>query len=190
MVVWYMEDIIMHGKDGSYHNTNLYLALGKLKSKRIQLNPSRCVFEMSSIQHLGHEASEEGIRPAALKVGPTLSLTDPKDKQGVQIVFEMSNFLENFSITACPMYGPMKKDGEFIMRNECKRAYERLKELLAEATDLYTLIGVCLSIHEPMHHVSGGGRPSTIRLRRVLSSHWDPSLKPLRRRDRIILSPS
>ena len=47
------------------------------------------------------------------------------------------NFLQNFSITARPMYGPLTKDGEFSQGNECKGAYKRVKKLLAEATDLH-----------------------------------------------------
>ena len=128
MVVWYMEDISMHGKDGSSHNTDLDLGLGKLKFMRIQLNPSRCVFEMSSIQHLGHEASVEGIRPGASKVDPILSLSDHKDKQGVPIVLKMfnffPNFLQNFSIYTHPMYDPLKKDAEFI-REMSEREHTR-----------------------------------------------------------------
>ena len=184
----------MHGKDGCSHNTDLDLGLRKLKFMRIQLNPSRCVFGMRFIQHLGHEASVEGIRPGASKMGPILSLSDLKDKQGVQIVLKMfnvfRNFLQNFSITARPMYDPLKKDGELIRGNECKGAYKRLKKLLAEATDLHHLIGICPSLYEPMHHVSGAGRSSAIRLRRVLFSHWDSSPKPLIKRNRIMLSPS
>ena len=64
----FLDDIIVYGKDKAEHDKTLHAVLTKLTDYNVTLN-DKCIFEVPSIQVLGHVIDSKGMHP-----NPDLSL--------------------------------------------------------------------------------------------------------------------
>jgi len=67
-VVCYIDDILVAGVDSDSHLNNLSKVFDRLSSAGFQLKRSKCDFEKSSVQYLGHIIDGEGLHPTEDKL--------------------------------------------------------------------------------------------------------------------------
>ena len=70
-VVWYLDDILVSGENDEQHLENLTAVLDRLEKYGLRGRLSKCQFFQDSVEYLGHEINQEGIRPLEKKVAST-----------------------------------------------------------------------------------------------------------------------
>jgi len=64
----YVDDILIASSSEEELKEHLRQVLQRLSEYGIRINPSKCVFGVSSLEFLGHHVSQQGIRPLDSKV--------------------------------------------------------------------------------------------------------------------------
>ena len=83
----YLDDILVSGKDSAEHLYNLHLVLQRLKSAGLTLKKSKCTFEVSSVEYLGHIIDAKGLHPSEAKVRAIRDAPSPTN------ITELKSFL-------------------------------------------------------------------------------------------------
>ena len=60
------------------------------------LNKDKCVFKVKEVTYIGHKLTQEGIKPADVKVGVIKDTPAPTDKKGVERLLGTANYLGKF----------------------------------------------------------------------------------------------
>ena len=142
-VLCHMDDILVIGKDKQEHDDRLVKVLNRLKASGITLNHEKCVFSTNRLHYLGQVIGPDGISKDPKKVKAIIEMPDPKDVPDVRRFLGMVNqqmkFLPNLAEITKPVRDLLKKDSEWTWDLPQKKAFERLKQMLAseEALALY-----------------------------------------------------
>lgn len=59
----FIDDIIVYGQDKPTHDERLHNVLNVLKENDVLLNEGKCIYRTRKVEFLGHELSEEGVKP-------------------------------------------------------------------------------------------------------------------------------
>eukprot|EP00253_Pinus_taeda_P019632 PITA_19632 len=109
----------------------------------ISLNPKKCVFAVTEGKLLGHILSKEGIVIDPERIQTIMRIQPPANKRAMQSFFRKINFVRkfvsNFAEIVCPMQLMMKKYVVYKRSDEAKKAFQRIKEAIAEAPALVSL---------------------------------------------------
>lgn len=131
----YIDDIVVIGGSERHHLANLEKVFSCLREKDLKLNPEKCFFFRKEVTFLGHLLTEKGILPDETKISSVKTMPEPIDvsevKRFVAFVNFYRRFIKNFSISAAPLHYLTKKNVPFIWTSECKEAFQRLKNALA-----------------------------------------------------------
>lgn len=99
----YFDDIIVAGKTQQEHDTNLKLLLEKAKNANVKFNRNKIQLNQTEVRYLGHIVSKDGLRPDPEKVEAIKSMPCPIDREGVQRLLGILNFLRAYvpNMSAC-----------------------------------------------------------------------------------------
>ncbi|XP_063918115.1 uncharacterized protein K02A2.6-like [Zophobas morio] len=64
----YVDDFLIHGKTLEEHNRNLLELLKRLENSGITVNKDKCKIAQKKLEFMGHEISEEGVRPLRSRI--------------------------------------------------------------------------------------------------------------------------
>lgn len=92
-VINFIDDIIVFGSSEEQHNARLQKVMHTLKQNGVLLNKSKCMFNKSKIEFLGHELSSEGIKPLNKYVKTIASFREPKSVEEVQSFLGLVNYI-------------------------------------------------------------------------------------------------
>lgn len=73
-VQWYLDDIIVFGKDRSEHDLRLREVMQRLDEVGLRLNLSKCKVRKDSVEYLGHSVSGKGVAPLEEKVSALMEM--------------------------------------------------------------------------------------------------------------------
>ncbi|UYV65930.1 K02A2.6-like [Cordylochernes scorpioides] len=134
-VICHMDDILIFAKRKEEHDETLREVLRRLKNSVITLNKEKCQFGVSNVTFLGHYIDEHGIKADEKKVKAIAEMKPPTDVHGVQRFMGMVNFLGRFVPNLAEITKPLndlrKKDVSFIWGSPQKKAFEKVKDVLA-----------------------------------------------------------
>ncbi|CAC5368427.1 unnamed protein product [Mytilus coruscus] len=134
------DDIIVHGKSDKEHDHNLEQLLCRLEETGLPLNIEKCQFNMERIEFMGHILSEHGIGVSESKVQAVKEARKPKTVTEVKSFVGLVNFtwrfIPNLATIAEPLNRLMKKNKPFNWGPEQDDAFEKLKQCLANNTNL------------------------------------------------------
>ncbi|UYV83042.1 K02A2.6-like [Cordylochernes scorpioides] len=134
-VICHMDDILIFAKRKEEHDETLREVLRRLKNSGITLNKEKCQFGVSNVTFLGHYIDEHGIKADEKKVKAIAEMKPPTDVHGVQRFMGMVNFLGRFVPNLAEITKPLndlrKKDVSFIWGSPQKKAFEKVKDVLA-----------------------------------------------------------
>ena len=140
-------DMIVHGCGIKEHDRNLYAVLTRLKEKGLTLNGDKCQFRLPKLTFFGHDLSRQGVAPSEEKVAAILNASPPQDasqvRSFVQLVQYSAKFLPNFAQEAEPLRSLLRKNEPFIWGEAQERSFQKLKQLVAQATTLAYFRGDC-----------------------------------------------
>ncbi|UYV82899.1 K02A2.6-like [Cordylochernes scorpioides] len=134
-VISHMDDILIFAKRKEEHDETLREVLRRLKNSGITLNKENCQFGVSNVTFLGHYIDEHGIKADEKKVKAIAEMKTQADLHGVQRFMGMVNFLGRFVSNLAEITKPLndlrKKDVSFIWGSPQKKAFEKVKDVLA-----------------------------------------------------------
>ncbi|UYV61070.1 K02A2.6-like, partial [Cordylochernes scorpioides] len=130
----YLDDIIVFSDGFEEHLRRLQLVLNCLKKAGLCLNSKKCKFGAKTITVLGHEVSENGIRPDQEKIRAVRDFATPRSLKEVRSFLGLSSyyrrFIPNYAHVAQPLNDLLKKDSAFNWNQEEQNAFEALKSAL------------------------------------------------------------
>ncbi|XP_055633245.1 uncharacterized protein K02A2.6-like [Toxorhynchites rutilus septentrionalis] len=86
-VIVYLDDVVVHGKTQQEHTERLMAVLQRLDEYGVLLNDKKCVYNVRSLEFLGHILSVDGIHPTESRVDLIQRLREPRN------VSELRSFL-------------------------------------------------------------------------------------------------
>ncbi|UYV77011.1 hypothetical protein LAZ67_14002809, partial [Cordylochernes scorpioides] len=130
----YLDDIIVFSDGFEEHLRRLQLVLNCLKKAGLCLNSKKCKFGAKTITVLGHEVSENGIRPDQENIRAVRDFATPRSLKEVRSFLGLSSyyrrFIPNYAHVAQPLNDLLKKDSAFNWNQEEQNAFEALKSAL------------------------------------------------------------
>ena len=130
----YLDDIVIYSRSLADHNTKLREVLDRLQMHKLKLQPDKCEFLRKEVNYLGHQITEEGVRPDPQKVAAIEQFPTPTTAKQMKMFCGMISyymrFIPNCSRIASPLYKLLKKDAKFVWTEAQKNAFQHLKSKL------------------------------------------------------------
>ena len=133
----FMDDFSIYG--GSFEGCleNLEQVLTRCEETNLVLNWEKCHFMVEEGIVLGHKISAQGIEVDKAKVETIEKLQYPTNVKEIRSFLGHAGFyrrfIKDFSKISKPLCKLLEKDSPFDFTNECKLAFDRLKEALVSA---------------------------------------------------------
>ncbi|XP_062161981.1 uncharacterized protein LOC133869015 [Alnus glutinosa] len=130
----FMDDFTVYGDSFDNCLHNLTLVLQRCIETNLVLNSEKCHFMVGQGIVLGHVVSSRGIEVDKAKVDIIQSLPYPTSVREVRSFLGHAGFyrrfIKDFSKIALPLCKLLQKDVAFELDEACKKAFDKLKELL------------------------------------------------------------
>uniref|UniRef100_A0A2N9HA60 RNA-directed DNA polymerase n=1 Tax=Fagus sylvatica TaxID=28930 RepID=A0A2N9HA60_FAGSY len=126
----YVDDMLVKTKDDMKHLEDLKETFETLRQYRMKLNPSKCVFGVSSGKFLGFMVSQRGIEANPDKIKAVLEMTPPRSTKEVQSltgrVAALNRFVSRATDKCLPFFKTLRK--AFVWTDECQKSFRRAQE--------------------------------------------------------------
>ncbi|GKB84364.1 putative nucleotidyltransferase, ribonuclease H [Tanacetum coccineum] len=133
----FMDDFSVFGNSFDYCLANLDRMLARCEETNLVLNWEKCHFMVKEMIVLGHKISGAGIEVDRAKIDVIVKLPYPINVKGVRSFLGHAGFYKrftkDFSTISKPMTQLLMKDAKFDFSNDCKKAFNILKEKLTTA---------------------------------------------------------
>ena len=133
-VVIYMDDIAVYSKTKSEHLRLLSEVFERLKKNRLFVKLSKCEFMKSSIEFLGHNISDQGVRMLADKVKSINEWPTPRNEKHVASFLGLlgyyRRFIKDFSRVALPLSELAKEKVKFTWGSDQEESFQKLKRIV------------------------------------------------------------
>ena len=123
------------------HDRKFHALLQRCVEKNIKLNKDKLKLKVDSVTYLGFVISKEGLCIDPTKVKAITEMPTPQDKQGVQRLLGMTNFVQRFapqlSELTAPLRSLLKSDTHFKWDDQVHgKAFDDVKTALSQAPAL------------------------------------------------------
>ena len=135
----YLDDIIVYSKTPEEHIKRLRGVFKKLSKAGLKLKPRKCEFFKEKIAYLGHIISKEGIETDPKKIVAVKLWPQPETVTQVRKFLGFTNYYRKFLYRYAQIAKPLnqlisgdnakRKRTKIVWTEECKRAFQNLKEL-------------------------------------------------------------
>ena len=99
------------------HDKNLTRLMERCKEKGLKLNPDKIQLQLNEVSYMGHRITANGLKIDPEKTKAIRNMPIPTDKQGVQRLLGMVNFVQKFAPRLAEITTPLrdliKKGNEF-----------------------------------------------------------------------------
>ncbi|GJZ87824.1 putative nucleotidyltransferase, ribonuclease H [Tanacetum coccineum] len=133
----FMDDFSVFGNSFDQCLNNLDKMLGRCEETNLVLNWEKCHFMVKEGIVLGHKISGKGIEVDKAKIDVIAKLPYPTNVKGVRSFLGHAGFyrrfIKDFSMISKPMTQLLMKDAKFDFSEDCKKAFNKLKERLTTA---------------------------------------------------------
>lgn len=174
-IVIYIDDILVATETEEEHDRTMKQIVDRALKLNIKFNSDKLQYKVDEVKFFGHVFTAKGVTPDPERVKALLALENPKDKNELQRLMGLFNYLRAFipdmaSITA-PLREMLKKDIKFQWLDCHTNVLNKLKNLIGTAPVLANFdetkeisiqcdssksgIGCCLMINgQPMSYAS------------------------------------
>ncbi|GJZ11730.1 reverse transcriptase domain-containing protein [Tanacetum coccineum] len=133
----FMDDFSVFGNSFDCCLANLDRMLSRCEETNFVLNWEKCHFMVKEGIILGHKIFEAGIKVDRAKINVIAKLPYPTNIKGVRSFLGHAGFyrrfIKDFSVISKPMTQLLMKDAKFDFSDDCKKAFNILKEKLTTA---------------------------------------------------------
>lgn len=170
-----IDDIIVFENDEVKHRQLVREVLTVLDENGLIASLPKCLFEVPSVEFLGHVISSDGVAMQAGNLRAIKTLSIPRNVKELQSFLGLTNyyrsFIRNYSQLTLPLTRLLKKDESFRIRKEELEAIERLKS--------HFNASLLLSSPDPTRQFTLQTDASDFAIAGALHQ-WDDELKALR----------
>ena len=104
------------------HDEKLIALLQRCQHKGIKLNREKLQLRLKEVAYMGHVLSADGLQPDPEKVKAIREMPTPTDKQSIQCLLEMTNYLQKFAPRLSEITTPLgeltKNNSEFLWEDQ------------------------------------------------------------------------
>ncbi len=133
----FMDDFTVYGNSFDQCLDKLVMVLKRCIDTNLVLNYEKCHFMVQQGIVLGHVVSSKGIEVDRAKVNLITNLPYPTNEREIRSFLGHAgfyrHFIKDFSKIAQPLTRLLQKDVSFDFGENCKVAFDKLKELLTSA---------------------------------------------------------
>ncbi|XP_055622495.1 uncharacterized protein K02A2.6-like [Toxorhynchites rutilus septentrionalis] len=137
---WYLDDIIVEGKDIEEHDNRLEKVLSRLKDRGVELKWEKCQFWVTELEFLGHQISRNGISPSESKVAALMSFREPENEAEVRSFLGLANYLNRFIPHLATIDEPLRKllvkGTKFEWTSRESESFQSIKMALSNVSNL------------------------------------------------------
>uniref|UniRef100_A0A3B3B4L9 Gypsy retrotransposon integrase-like protein 1 n=1 Tax=Oryzias melastigma TaxID=30732 RepID=A0A3B3B4L9_ORYME len=137
LVVVYLDDILVSGKDEADHLKNLTEVLSRLEEAGLRLKRSKCEFMQEEVEYLGHKIDAQGLHPVQKKVEAILNAPAPTNVTELKAYLGLLNyynkFLPNLATLLAPLHELLRQNVKWSWHRRHEEAFEKSKRLLNSA---------------------------------------------------------
>jgi hypothetical protein len=77
-VITYMDHVLVHSATHQAHMAHLRHTIQQTNRAGLALNPQRSIFDLTTVEYLGHTMSSDRVRPGKDKTQAMKEITEPK----------------------------------------------------------------------------------------------------------------
>jgi hypothetical protein len=133
----YLDDIIIYSKTRKAHQEHVRKVLQALQKAGLQIDINKCEFTVQETKYLGLIVTSKGIKMDPQKVKAIIDWEPPSGIKDLQSFLGFANFykrfIKGFSTIARPLTNMLKNTGPWSFSDECKKAFEELKNAFTSA---------------------------------------------------------
>ena len=136
----YIDDILLATDGEEQHLRHLDWLLNRLRKTGLKLKVEKCEFFQTEVEFLGHRLTREGIKACQDKVEKVQKFPKPANVDQVRSFLGLASyyrkFIQDYAKTAKPLTSLLKAAQKFIWGDKEQKAFDKLKEKLAQAPTL------------------------------------------------------
>ncbi|KAK7870273.1 hypothetical protein R5R35_001001 [Gryllus longicercus] len=133
----YMDDIIIPAEDDEEDLERLRQVLELFQDYGLDINFEKCQFMKRVVQFLGYTIQYGQIQPSLEKTIAVQNFPEPKTKTGLHSFIGLTSyfrkFIPEYALIAKPLSDMLKEDQEFRFEEDQRKAFQKLKDLLASS---------------------------------------------------------
>ena len=133
----YIDDIVIFSRTLEEHYGHLREVFERLRQAGLKLKPSKCEFERSKINYLGHVISSEGVQPDPSKVIAVQNISKPSTVTDIRSFLGLTGYyrqhIKDYAKIAQPLTALTRSHSRFLWTEEHQQAFEKLKQCLITA---------------------------------------------------------
>jgi len=136
-VVVYLDDILIYSDDITQHRKHVKEILKRLRKVGLYVKAEKCGFHSDSVEYLGYVLSPSGLTMSNAKVKTIQEWLEPKKVKDIQSFLGFANFYRrfifNYSDIVIPLTCLTRKDTPWNFDEDCKKAFNTLKQAFTSA---------------------------------------------------------
>ncbi|KAL6192075.1 hypothetical protein ACLB2K_038462 [Fragaria x ananassa] len=148
----YVDDVVVKSKTRGEHWSILRKVLKRCRAYRVKMNPKKCSFGVSIGKFLGFVVHSKGIDVDPDKARAIASTAPPSNQKQLKSFLGRLSYIRHFIPglavvikTSAPLF---KKGTKFLCTEECKKAYEKVQQLVTKLPTMMAPIpGVPLKLY-------------------------------------------
>ena len=119
---------------GQNHLVDLQETFDNLNCNQMKLNPSKCVFGVTSGKFLRFLVNERGIEANPDKIKALLDMKEPRCVKDVQrlngCIAALGRFISKSAEKSLPFFRALQRKKDFQWTEECSAAFQQVKDYL------------------------------------------------------------
>jgi len=139
-VVVYLDDILIYSDDITQHRVHIKEVLKRLQKAGLYAKAEKCEFHSDSVEYLGYVLSPSGLTMSDAKVKTIQEWLEPKKIKDIQSFLGFANFYRrfifNYSDIVIPLTRLTRKDTPWSFDENCRKAFNTLKQAFTSASIL------------------------------------------------------
>ncbi|PIK36097.1 hypothetical protein BSL78_27073 [Apostichopus japonicus] len=132
-------DILIAAETQEQHDTAIQNVFKACRQHNVKLNSDKCYFDQGKVKLFGHILSAEGVAPDPAKVSAIKELKAPTNKQELQSLLGLVQYLSKFAKLS-PLTEPLRKllqkDSVFEWTQSHEAALDKIKSVIIRAPTL------------------------------------------------------
>jgi len=136
-IIVYLDDILIYSDDITQHRKHVKEVLKRLWKAGLYAKAEKCEFHSDFIEYLGYVLSLSGLTMSDTKVKTIQEWPEPKKVKDIQFFLGFANFYRrfifNYSDIVIPLTRLTRKDTPWNFDENCKIAFNTLKQTFTSA---------------------------------------------------------
>lgn len=139
-VIVYLDNILIYSDNMADHRKHIKEVLQRLWKHGLYARADKCEFHSNTVEYLGYILSPDGLVMSKDKVKTVLDWPEPRNVKDIQSFLGFANFYRRFifrySDIVVPLTRLTRKGAPWNFSEDCRKAFNELKEAFTSASVL------------------------------------------------------